>query len=93
MSSNDNFVAPVVTSLPPDSHGQAALLLVESLIHGLIERSVITRQIGLNIIETAISVQGDVARAADGTADPMWHAQSLLTRIAESLEIDLRESP
>jgi len=93
MSSNDNYVSPNVTSSLPDSHGQAALLLVESLIHGLIERSVITRQNGLDIIETAISVQGDVARATDGTADPMWHAHSLLTRVAGSLEIDLRESP
>lgn len=93
MSSNDNYVASVVTTSLPDAHGHAALLLVESLIHGLIERSVITRQDGLDIIETAISVQGDVARAADATADPMWHAQSLLNRIAGSLEIDLREPP
>jgi hypothetical protein len=93
MSSNDNYVAPAATPSPPDSHGQAALLLVESLIHGLIERSVITHQDGLDIIETAISVQGDVARAADGNPDPMWHAHSLLTRVAGSLEIDLRGSP
>lgn len=93
MSSNDNYVAPAVTPPPPDAHGQAALLLVESLIHGLIERSVITRQDGFDIVETATSVQADVARAADGTPDPMWHAHSLLIRVAGSLEIDLRGSP
>ncbi|RYY11396.1 MAG: hypothetical protein EON55_14370 [Alphaproteobacteria bacterium] len=90
MPSNDNHATPPALSpLPPDAHGQAALLLVESLIHGLVERSVLTLAEGVEIVATAIDVQVDVAKEADGAGAPMWHAHSLLSRVSDSLAIDL----
>ncbi|MCP3735739.1 hypothetical protein M9979_12730 [Sphingomonas sp. RP10(2022)] len=89
MSSNDNHLPPPVEAPPPDAQGQAALLLVESLIHALVGRSVMTLEEGVEIVQTAIDVQVDVARAAGAAGAPMWQAHALLTRVAETLRIDI----
>lgn len=92
MSSNDNHAAPPASVHPmPDAHGHAALLLVESLIHDLVERSVLTVDQSIAIIETAIDVQIDVAQEADGAGAPMWHAHTLLVRMAETLRHDVEK--
>jgi hypothetical protein len=92
--SNDNHAAPPASfPILSDAHGHAALLLVESLIHDLVERSVLTVEQSIGIIETAIDVQVDVARDADGAGAPMWHAHALLVRIADSLRHDVNRSP
>ena len=89
MPINDNDSEPWGAKLPmPDPHGQAALLLVESLIHGLLERSVINIREAIEIVETADDVQVAVAEAADGHGAPMWRSHGLLTRILESLKVD-----
>ena len=75
----------------PDSHGHASLLLVESLIHGLVERDVISNADAVEIVESADSVQVDVAEAADGHGAPMWKSHALLSSIAESLRQDSGE--
>ena len=77
-------IAPILT----DPQGQAALLLVESLIHGLLARSVITVADAVEIVEMAGDVQVEIAKAADGTGEPMWRSHALLTAIAESLRRD-----
>jgi hypothetical protein len=67
MSFNDND--PSTRGLPaplPDTHDHAALLLAESLIHGLLERSMINVANAIEIVEAADSVQVEVAEAADG---------------------------
>ncbi len=71
----------------PDPHGQAALLLVESLIHGLLERSIIDADAAIEIIEAADSVQVEVAEAADGAGAPMWRSHALLSVIAQSFQL------
>ena len=92
MPSNDNH--PAMPTLPmPDAHGHAALLLVESLIHGLIERSIISVADVMDIIETADSVQVEVAEAADGHGAPMWRSHALLSSIARSLSHEADGSP
>lgn len=88
MPTHDNDSAMRGTMPQPDPHGQAALLLVESLIHGLLARSVISNGDAIEIIESADSVQVDVAEAADGAGEPMWRAHALLSAIAESLKLD-----
>lgn len=74
--------------LMTDAHGQASLLLVESLIHGLLERSVLSNGDAISIVESADSVQVDLAKAADGHDVPMWRSHALLSAIAESLKCD-----
>ncbi|MGI4730423.1 MAG: hypothetical protein ACRYFW_01590 [Janthinobacterium lividum] len=84
-----------ITPPVPDAHGQAALLLTESLIHGLLARSIISIGDAIEIVETADEVQVQVAEAADGAGAPMWQSHALLSAIAESLKYDIdgRSSP
>jgi hypothetical protein len=85
MPTNDNDTAAQHAS---DPHGQAALLLVESLIHGLCENNMLTTAAAIEIVERAVSVQSDLARAADGAGVPMWASHALLSSIAASLRTD-----
>lgn len=73
------------------SHGQAALLLVESLIHGLIARSVLSVAEAIEIIETAADVELELANSArDGGVDfSEPPCPSLLSPLAASLARDL----
>jgi hypothetical protein len=91
MPTNDND--PTVQSAmcsPADAHGQAALLLVESLIHGLCEKSALSAREAVEIAERAISVQSDQAEAATAAEEAavMWRAHALLSSILTSLRID-----
>lgn len=89
MTLNDNgsgFHSP--SSKLQDSHGHAALLLVESLIHGLCERSILNVTQSVAIVERALEVQEEIAANADGAAAPMWRSHALLSSIAASLRSD-----
>ncbi|MES2497611.1 MAG: hypothetical protein V4618_15970 [Pseudomonadota bacterium] len=93
MPSYDNSIRQVPMLSPPDSHGHAALLLVESLIHGLCEKSTLTVGEAIEITERAIDVQRDHAEAADETAASMWQSHRLLLSIATSLSLDVENPP
>ena len=94
MPTNDNDLAMGGTTLfPSDPHGHAALLLVESLIHGLCENSTLSVGEAVEITERAVSVQSDQAEAADGAGAPLWQSHALLSSIAASLRIDVDGEP
>lgn len=90
LTSNDN--QPTLDHgrmLVPESHGKAALLLFESLLHGLIARSVVSVQEAVEIVETAVEVNEDMATEM-GTLDPaIERSLALLYSIHSSLSIDL----
>lgn len=90
MFSNDNGSVRSDTPLSDDPHGQAALLLVESLIHGLCENEILDMKQIIEIAERALDVQGDKAEAADGEVGPMWRSHELLNAITMSLKVDER---
>lgn len=72
-----------------DSLGQAAILLVESLIHGLIARDVISVAAAVEIIDVATDVQAEVEAEAVATpADPRTPL-AILESIGASLARDL----
>lgn len=90
MTSNDNdALTPGGMPAQPDAQGQAALVLVESLLHGLMEQSVLSLRQTVEIIDAAIEVQTDVADAADGSAEAMWRSHSILSAMAASLKRDM----
>lgn len=91
MPLNDND--PAHPSALPDAEGKAALLLVESLIHGLCESGALTVRQAVAIAERAADVQHDHAEAADGAGASMWRSHGLLGRIATSLGADDTECP
>lgn len=90
MPTHDNDAEPDPMSAR-DAHGQAALVLVESLIHGLLERSVLTVADAVEIIDVASDIQADVAEAADGAGAKMWRSHSLLAAMSSSLARDLND--
>lgn len=90
MPINDNDPhAPGLLAHASDAHGQAALVLVESLIHGLVERAVLTVEDAVEIIDAAKEVQRDVAEEADGAGAKLWQSHTLLTAMADSLRGDI----
>jgi hypothetical protein len=78
---------------PPGSQGRAALLLVESLLHGLCENHTLKICDAIAIAERALDVQQDYADAAGRAEIPEWRALALLQSIKTSLEAEERASP
>jgi hypothetical protein len=72
----------------PDAHGQAALLLTESLIHTLVENSAITNVQAIELIRIAAEVKVEVATAAHESKDRMQESLALLSKMASSFESD-----
>jgi hypothetical protein len=94
MATNDNDSRTTTPAFPlSDGHGRAALLLVESLIHGLCEKKALNPQEAVEIAERALEVQFEEAEEADGSAAPMWKSHSLLAGMTASLRIDAESGP
>ena len=86
-SSNDNTARSA--SAVPDAHGQAALLLVESLVHGLIERELISVADAVEIVDIAAEVQADLGSEPGEAASRPRKSLDLLDAIGSSLRRDL----
>lgn len=72
-----------------DPHGRAALLLVESLMHTLLERSVISLGEAVEAVQVASLVTSELAFDQGGASAGLAKSQALLTAIGASLRIDL----
>lgn len=93
MPTNDNeLTEQSIISASPDAHGKAALLLVESLLHGLCESATLTTAQAAEIAERALDVQLDQGEAVSD-AGPMLRAHALLENIAASLNVDRPQDP
>ncbi|HEU0071580.1 MAG TPA: hypothetical protein VFS04_09810 [Alphaproteobacteria bacterium] len=90
--SNDNNGA-LSGSRPTESdpHGQAALLLIESLIHSLIACSVISLEEAIDIVDVAVDVQTDIADEPPAGRRKVRDALELLRALKASLSLDLSE--
>ncbi len=88
-NTNDNHVYPAAARpREPDAHGQAAMLLVESLIHSLISRSVISVAEAIEIVEVAAEVKLEVAAGLGDSPATMARSLALLGAISASLRHD-----
>lgn len=74
---------------PGPAAGVSALLLVESLIHHLISRSILSVREAIEIIDIAAEVEREIANEAVGGA-PVARRVTSLTRMASSLRLDLQ---
>lgn len=72
----------------PDAHGQAALLLIESLMHELVARSVITARDAVEIVEIAAEVKSEKASDLGDTPARMRHSLHLLSAIGRTFGTD-----
>ena len=90
MNVNDNHYPPARAPYPaPDPHGQAALLLVESLIHGLIAREILTVADAVEIIEVAAVVKEEIGLEMGDTPATMTQSLDLLQAIRQSIARDV----
>ena len=76
---------PRAQATSPDPHGQAALLLVESLIHALVGNRVMSVRDAVGAMDIAIDAQLDMVDAGRSPAA----ATHLLEAIRCSMESDL----
>lgn len=87
--SNDNdFAQSGDTQTEPDAHGLAALLLAESIVHGLLARSIITVADAVEIVETAVEICAEMVEQSVSAATTL-HALTMLDGISTSLKNDL----
>jgi hypothetical protein len=71
---------------PSDPQGRVALMLFESLLHVLVDESVLTKSKAIEAIETVLELTRDIADA--GSPNPTDEAAiSLVEGIAESFRI------
>ena len=77
----------------PDAHGQAAMLLVEGLIHGLIGRSVITVADAVEIVEVSADVKADIGEELGDSPATLEKSLALLGAISASLKPDIAPGP
>ena len=87
---NDNHaIIPFATTGLRDPHGRAALLLVESLLHTLIERSVLKVEDALDIITVAVDANEELAADRGEHEDPTNQTTVVLLAILHSLSHDV----
>lgn len=72
----------------PDAHGQAALLLVESLLHGLLEKGLLSNGEAIAIVTAAAEVKREIAATASEPRDTARHSLQLIDRIRATLASD-----
>ena len=81
-------IAPTPRLAEPDAHGQAALLLAESILHTLMEAGVLTNRDAIMTVQSAAEVKVDVAAVTGESQGRMQQSLDLLSRIQASLETD-----
>ena len=91
-TSNDNDAGRAhVVLREPDAHGQAAMLLTESLLHGLIARNLITVGDAVEMVEIAAEVKEAIAEDLGDSPATMRKSLALLDSIRVSLANEVVE--
>ena len=85
--SNVNGDHKPFASIMKDAHGTAALLLAESLLHGLVKSSALSLDEAIDIVDIAAEVERELD--ATGVGPPFGDFRSLLDPIANGLRLDL----
>ena len=89
MATNDNNnQVTTATSVEPDAHGQAALLLAESILHVLVETKALTLSQAIAVVEVAAEVKVQVAEEAGESSKRMEQSLTLLSAIGRSFKVD-----
>jgi hypothetical protein len=74
--------------MEPDAHGQAALLLAESILHALVEAGTLSVAEALSVIETNCEVKVEVAEREGESSRRMHESLSLLLAMSKSFAAD-----
>lgn len=71
-----------------DAHGQAALLLSESILHALVEANTFTIDQAISVVRTASDVTAEDVDERGEISDRSQQSSTLLSAIQRSLAID-----
>ena len=86
---NDNLAVGVSPPAgEPDAHGQAALILAETMLHALVDMKTMTTQQALDIVSSAEEIKTEVAGMSGESETRMQESLELLKRIGISIERD-----
>ena len=88
MAKIESFDAPLLPLVEPDAHGQAALLLTESLLHALVASAVLSNGQAVEVIEIAAEVKVEVATAHHESRKRIDESLKLLADMQASFESD-----
>ena len=77
-----------LAGVEPDAHGQAALLLAESILHAMVEANILSLDAALGVIETTCEVKIDVAEETGESNKRMQESLALLRAISASFKVD-----
>lgn len=88
--SNDNQASVAAVERGPDAYGQAALFLVESVLHGLIEQSVFSVAKAVELVNIAAEVKSDVGADLGDSPATLRRSLALLEAISSSLQNEVR---
>jgi hypothetical protein len=72
----------------PDAHGQAALLLAESILHALVESKTMSLAAALSVIQTTCEVKVEVAEREGESSRRMHESLGLLMAMSNSFAAD-----
>lgn len=84
--SNENDPVPCSVM---DARGRAALLLSESMLHGLIARRILSESDAMDVIDTAIDIQRDMLAELTHQDSTMDQSLALLIDMQRSLRANL----
>ncbi|MBD8547703.1 hypothetical protein [Sphingomonas sp. CFBP 8760] len=70
----------------PDAQGQAALLLIESLIHSLLDNGALTKPQALEAIDSAMQVKEESAAEEKEPTHTLRRSLALLGNMQQSIE-------
>jgi hypothetical protein len=87
-SANENGKSTSHSDQEPDAHGQAALMLAESILHALIDTSTLSLDGALAVVRVAQEAKTEVAIASHESCARMEQSLALLDQIAISLGTD-----
>lgn len=75
----------------PDAYGQAALMLAESTLHALVDKSTFSASEAVTVLQVAAEVKQELA-ANTGESDSRLHESlNLLSAIQTSFEADIKQ--
>lgn len=86
---DNDATLPTAKSGEPDAHGQAAMLLVESLLHALIAQSVLKLEEAIDLVGVAIDAKIEIAADLGNSDDTRDRSLALLTAIHQTLSHDI----
>jgi hypothetical protein len=88
---NDDAMASSTAKTP--DYGQPAMLLIESLIHGLIARSLLSVQDAIEIIDGAADVREEIGLDRDEAPAELAKSLAILRSVSKSLAPDIEGRP